>query len=116
MVLFHVLDPELVLVPKTQSRSLRLPMGIAQTLLDDLREVGERAGVQVSTETLTGPRVVNAIIERAGNEVDLVILGTSVRIGSPRLYLGPKVERLVREIECTTLIFNTAAPGRHRAP
>jgi hypothetical protein len=38
--------------------------------------------------------------------VDLIILGTDARAGSERLFLGPRVERLLSEAPCPVLIVN----------
>ncbi|HEY5890226.1 MAG TPA: cation:proton antiporter [Acidimicrobiia bacterium] len=39
---------------------------------------------------------------------DLLVLGTSVRAGSTRLHLGPRVEHLVRHAPCPVIIVNSA--------
>lgn len=38
---------------------------------------------------------------------DLIILGTSVRAGTSRLHLGPRVEHLVRSAPCPVVVFNS---------
>ena len=59
-----------------------------------------------ATEVLMGDSTVPSIVDRAGHDIDLVILGTNIRAGSHRLYLGPKVERLLAEVPCSMIIFN----------
>ncbi|MGB7861149.1 MAG: universal stress protein, partial [Acidimicrobiia bacterium] len=113
IVIFHVVDPELALLPQTRENSLATPMDIGQSLMDDLRELGQRSGVQVTTEIVMGPRIVSAIVERARRDIDLIVVGTHVRPGSSRLYLGPKVERLLKEAPCTSLLLNSVLTHRY---
>lgn len=107
VVLFHAVDPELsasVSLSMQAAPSTRLAVG--QDLLNALRSVGEELGVAVSTEVVMGSAVVDSILARASQEVDVLILGTNVRAGSHRLYLGPKLERLLSEAPCSLIIFN----------
>ncbi|MDH3190735.1 MAG: cation:proton antiporter, partial [Acidimicrobiia bacterium] len=107
VLLFHVIDPESVTelaTSKHSSPALRLELG--HNVVNALREVGEELGVSVATEVLMGDGTVPSIVDRASHDVDLVILGTNIRAGSHRLYLGPKVERLLAEVPCSMIIFN----------
>ena len=38
---------------------------------------------------------------------DLIILGTDVRPGSDKLYLGPRVERILNNASCPVIIVNS---------
>jgi Kef-type K+ transport system membrane component KefB/nucleotide-binding universal stress UspA family protein len=107
VLLFHVIDPEGATLTGTSLHSsapVRLDMG--HSVVDTLRKVGEEAGVSVVTEVVMGEAAVRSIVDRAGHEVDLLILGTNLRAGSSRLYLGPKVDRLLEEVPCSIIIFN----------
>jgi nucleotide-binding universal stress UspA family protein len=79
---------------------------MGHSVVDTLRKVGEEAGVSVVTEVVMGEAAVRSIVDRAGHEVDLLILGTNLRAGSSRLYLGPKVDRLLEKVPCSIIIFN----------
>jgi nucleotide-binding universal stress UspA family protein len=46
------------------------------------------------------------IVDRAHRDVDLIVLGTSVRVGTQRLFLGPRVERIIRESPCSVMVLN----------
>ncbi len=108
VLLFHVIDPEGASLTATSLHSsapVRLDMG--HNVVDTLRKVGEEAGVAVVTEVVMGEAAVPAIVDRAGHEVDLLILGTNLRAGSSRLYLGPKVDRLLEEVPCSMIVFNS---------
>lgn len=107
VLLFHVIDPEsstFMSTSKQSSPAVRLDVG--HSVVNALREVGEGMGVSVATEVLMGDSTVPAIVDRASHDIDLVILGTNIRAGSHRLYLGPKVERLLAEVPCSMIIFN----------
>jgi nucleotide-binding universal stress UspA family protein len=107
VLLFHAVDPEsateMAMSLQTTPAS-RLEVG--QGVVSALRAVGEGMGVSVATEVVMGSGVVDSIIERAAQDIDLLILGTNVRAGSHRLYLGSKVERLLVEAPCSTIVFN----------
>ena len=107
VMLFHVVDPELAPTGSTSihsSAGLRLELGY--NMLGSVREIGESLGVSVTSEVHMGRGVVSSILARAEHDIDLMIVGTNVRSGSQRLYLGPKVERLVAESTCSMIIFN----------
>lgn len=107
VVLFHVIDPETAAetgLGRQSSTTVRV--GIAEDILNDLRRTGEMRGVEVATEVVMGGPMARNIVERAGQAVDLMVVGTSARAGTQRLYLGPRVERIVREAPCSTLIVN----------
>jgi nucleotide-binding universal stress UspA family protein len=55
-----------------------------------------------------GPAVEEAIIEAARQlGADLVMLGTSARTGTRRLYLGPRVERVLTGCPCPVAVLNS---------
>lgn len=77
-------------------------------IVDELRELGSANDIQVDSEVRQGPDLESVILEVARDyNVDLIILGTSVRSGSSRLFLGPRVERILRAANCPVLVFNT---------
>ncbi|MBX3143842.1 MAG: cation:proton antiporter [Trueperaceae bacterium] len=79
----------------------------ARTSLADLQEVGRTLGVEAETRIDEGGSVVEAILRAAQDEVaDLIVLGTEVRSGSDRLFLGPRVERILSEASCPVLVVN----------
>jgi len=107
VLLFHAIDPEsstAMSMSKQTTPASRLEVG--QGVVSALRAVGEGMGVSVATEVVMGTGVVDSILERASQDIDLLILGTNVRAGSHRLYLGSKVERLLVESPCSTIVFN----------
>jgi Kef-type K+ transport system membrane component KefB len=107
VLLYHVIDPDLTTEMSTsRSASAAVRMEIGEGIVNELREVGEGDGVRVATEVAMGGPLLDNLVERAGRDIDLIILGTGVRAGSPRLFLGPKVERLLRESPCSVIVLN----------
>ena len=83
-------------------------------MVDQLVALGSDQGVNVRGEVAVGPDVEDSVLEytRRGN-VDLIVLGTDVRPGSGRLYLGQRVERLLEEAPCPVLVVNwNSSAGR----
>ena len=79
----------------------------AETIVDELRQLGEAQGVLTTGEVVVAPETDTRIIERAAEpDIGLIVLGTDVRVGSERLFLGPRVERILEEAPCPVLVFN----------
>ncbi|HEX3035746.1 MAG TPA: universal stress protein [Thermodesulfobacteriota bacterium] len=88
--------------------STRQQLGIAHQIVEELRELGELHGVLTMTDVRTGPDPETVILEVAEKErIDLVILGTNIRAGSDRLFLGPGVERILENAPCPVIVINT---------
>lgn len=81
---------------------------IGHQIAADIRQLGESFGVATETEVRMGPEPEEAILETARRvSADLVVLGTSVRAGSRRLFLGPRVERVLAACPCPVVVLNT---------
>jgi nucleotide-binding universal stress UspA family protein len=107
ILLYHVVDPELATeVSTAREESVAMRMEIGESLVNELKEMGRQFGVRVATEVTMGGTTVDNLVNRARKDVDLIVLGTGVRAGSGRLFLGPKVERLVTEAPCSVIVLN----------
>jgi len=107
VLLFHVIDPELATeISAVPNGSVALQMEIGHGMVNELREMGMRHGVNVATEVKMGGAMVGGIVERARDEVDLIVLGTGVRAGSPQPSLGPEGERLLSNAPCSVIVLN----------
>lgn len=77
-------------------------------MLEDLRKDGETKGIPAQAEVKVGAEPEQVILEVSQKEnYDLIILGTDVHPVSDRLFLGPRVERILRHATCPVLIVNT---------
>ncbi|MDR8392198.1 cation:proton antiporter [Aliifodinibius sp. S!AR15-10] len=81
---------------------------IARGIVAELKDLGEAMDVktQAVVEQGESPELVIQNFAK-DNEMDLIILGTNVRPGSHRLYLGPRVETILQDSSCPVIIFNT---------
>jgi len=107
VLLYHVVDPELATETATEGAgSVEMRMEIGEGLVNELKERGLQFGVKVATEVTMGDTTVDSLVNRARKDIDLIILGTGVRADSSRLFLGPKVQRLVTEAPCSVIVLN----------
>lgn len=68
----------------------------AEELLAEARERAAEAGVEVETDSVTGP-VSRSIVEFVeANDVDHVVIGSHGRTGASRILLGSVAETVVR--------------------
>ncbi len=80
----------------------------ARQTIDELEKLGEAFGVRTFGEVKLGREPEAIILEMARQKsVDLIILGVSVQAGSERLYLGPRVERILGNAPCPVMVVNT---------
>jgi Kef-type K+ transport system membrane component KefB/nucleotide-binding universal stress UspA family protein len=76
--------------------------------LEELQRMGDLVGAHVSGSLLVDTLPEKAIVEQALKiEAGVIILGTSLRSGAERLFLGPRVERILESAPCPVLILNS---------
>jgi Kef-type K+ transport system membrane component KefB/nucleotide-binding universal stress UspA family protein len=81
---------------------------VAQSVVDQLRDLGETSGVITLGEVRVSNSVESGILTTARmKSVDLILLGTAVRPGGHGLFLGPRVERILATADCPVAVFNT---------
>ena len=78
-----------------------------KAIVDELYEAATAQSVRAIPLVRTGADPDEEILAVA-NEMGcgLAILGTNVRPGSERLFLGPRVERILEDAPCPVLVFN----------
>ncbi len=80
----------------------------AHQTVEELKRLGESLNVNTFTEIEIGEEPDSVILKMAQeNDFDLIILGTDVRPGSDKLYLGPRVERILNNSSCPVIIVNS---------
>lgn len=80
----------------------------ARNSVEKLRELGTLQGIDADAEVIVGAAPDTVILEAARErDIDLIILGTSIRAGSDRLYLGPRVERILSNAPCPVIVVNS---------
>lgn len=82
-------------------------MQTAQRSVDALRELGQLSGVQTNAEVKPGREPEKIILNTAKDwGADLIVLGTTLSIATDRLYLGPRVERILANAPCPVVVIN----------
>jgi Kef-type K+ transport system membrane component KefB len=93
--------------PDEAARDVRLTA--ARQIVEECRVLGQAHGARVEARVEIGVEpesVILEVTESAG--IDLIVLGTDVRPGSERLFLGPRVERILADASCPVLIVNVS--------
>jgi Kef-type K+ transport system membrane component KefB len=79
----------------------------ASDITSELKALADQLDQRMSAEVVQASDVAQGIlqtIEESG--ADLVVMGTSVRAGTSRLHLGPRVEYLARHAPCPVVVLN----------
>ena len=92
----------------TPTRLAGMRPNIALDVTADFEIVATRMGQHAQTEVREAEDVETGILDAIDElEADLLVLGTSVRAGTTRLHLGPRVEYLTRLAPCPVVILNS---------
>lgn len=84
-------------------------------IAEELRQLGEQIGVKLETRIESGAKPENSILSAAEKGgFDLLVMGVMFRPSERRLYLGPKVEYVLRNARCAFAVVVTPeiAPPR----
>lgn len=90
------------------SASAQRLVGQAYEIVASLRRLGESLGVETETDVRIGQRIeplVGQVAER--HSIDLMVVGTDLKPGSDRLFLGPRVESLIKSSPCPVVVINS---------
>ncbi len=80
----------------------------ASDITSELKVLADHLGQRMSTDVVQASDVELGILrslEESG--ADLIVMGTSVRVGTSRLHLGPRVEYIARHAPCPVIVLNT---------
>lgn len=102
-------DVEMTGVHVVTSHPGRPPRGdLAVDITSELEQVAAALGQEAQTYIRRAPDPETGILEAVDEFAsDLLVLGTSVRAGTSRLHLGPRVEYLARNAPCPVVIINS---------
>ncbi|MDX1663016.1 MAG: cation:proton antiporter [Candidatus Promineifilaceae bacterium] len=79
----------------------------AQQIVEELAELALLYDVQAETLVVEGEQPEEKIMEVArAEDIDLIVLGTDLRPGAARLYMGPRVEYVLAESRCPVVVVN----------
>jgi Kef-type K+ transport system membrane component KefB/nucleotide-binding universal stress UspA family protein len=81
---------------------------IAHSLVDELVDLGKFYKVSAKGKVRIANDLESEIVNITSSEnIDLIVLGTSIKPASERLFLGPTVERIIKSASCPVIILNT---------
>jgi nucleotide-binding universal stress UspA family protein len=84
-------------------------LSFAYQIVSELKKLGESLNVKTFTEVEVGEEPDKVILKMSREKnFDLIILGTDIRPGTDKLYLGPRVERILNNCACPVLVVNGA--------
>jgi Kef-type K+ transport system membrane component KefB len=87
---------------------LQRELAISHQIVMELSRLGTKLGVKTTAESRMGPAPETVILNYAAETaVDMILLGTNLRPGSPRLFLGPRVERILNHAKCPVVVINS---------
>jgi len=93
---------------KTMNHLVDRQFSYAKEIVNELRGIGESLSVNTFTRVEPGINPETVILNIAKeNKFDLVILGSDVRPGSDKLYLGPRVEKILLNCVCPVIVVNS---------
>lgn len=108
VVALNVITNELTPVQKSKEAYIKTRQQFANEAVNELKRLGEAFEVKTEALVRQGNSVEEVITEMAtSNAIDLIVVGTNVRPGSNRLYLGPRVESILQMASCPVIVFNT---------
>ena len=91
-----------------QTPTLSGTRDFASDITTELRSLATQLDQRMSTDVVHATDVERGILQSLEtSDADLLVMGTSVRSGSTRLHLGPRVEHLARNAPCPVVILNT---------
>ncbi|MFZ1519901.1 MAG: cation:proton antiporter [Ignavibacteriaceae bacterium] len=93
---------------ETKNHILDRQFSYAQEIVNELKGIGESLSVNTKTKVEIGLNPENVIVEFADkNDFDLVIIGSDVRPGSDKLFLGPRVEKILSNCVRPVIVVNS---------
>jgi Kef-type K+ transport system membrane component KefB/nucleotide-binding universal stress UspA family protein len=93
---------------ETKNHILDRQFSYAQEIVNELKSIGESLSVNTKTKVKIGLNPENVIVEFADkNDFDLVIIGSDVRPGSDKLFLGPRVEKILSNCIRPVIVVNS---------
>ncbi|MBE0538078.1 MAG: cation:proton antiporter [Ignavibacterium sp.] len=93
---------------ETKNHILDRQFNYAKEIVNELKAIGESLSVNTHTRVEIGlnPEVVIIDIAKKDN-FDLVIIGSDVRPGSDKLFLGPRVEKILLSSDRPVIVVNS---------
>lgn len=86
-----------------------------EEFVDEIKRLGDELGVAVVTKIGSGRRAEDVIVNAASNgDFDLLVMGVLYRSSDQRLYFGPKVRQILRNVRCSVALVVPPQPKNYR--
>jgi Kef-type K+ transport system membrane component KefB len=84
-------------------------VALGREVVADIKRVGESYSATVTGDVVmgSGDFVDDILRAMSRQDIDLLVMGSSLRPGSARLHLGPRVEEILQLANCPVLLVNT---------
>lgn len=107
VTVLHVVVPSNSISYQVSEDMAQRRLASGYRIVQDLRSVGDTLGVNVVADVAIGDDVANVIVEAARkSETDLLVLGTALRVGTDRFFLGARVEAILQHAPCPVVVVN----------
>ena len=103
----HVVDRVRVSAGIHAEEGLFHSMDMANEMLSEIATVGRAMGATVHTDVLMSANPEAAIVERAENRADLIVLASSRRRVTQRAFFGHLVDHVLRHATCPVAIVSS---------
>jgi len=92
----------------TKNHLLHRQFNYAKEIVNELKVIGDSLSVNTKTRVEAGINPEDVITDVAKKDkFNFVILGSDVRPGSEKLFLGPRVENILRNCTCPVIVVNS---------
>src|SRR5262249_9824276 len=82
-------------------------------IVSDIRQLAEHLAIKVDAQVAVGNRPENAVLALAERgRFDLLVMGVTPRPSEQRLYFGPRVEHILRNVRCAIAVVVSPAVTR----
>jgi Kef-type K+ transport system membrane component KefB/nucleotide-binding universal stress UspA family protein len=86
-----------------------------EEFVDEIKRLGSELGVSVVTKIGVGRRAEEVIVNAASNgDFDLLVMGVLYRSSEQRVYFGPKVRQILRNVGCSVALVVPPQPKNYR--
>lgn len=108
MTLVHVINQQRIEYLLYERRSLAPAQAIAQQIVEYHTEVAKNFGANVQAQILEDISPERAILSFAQNEaVDLIVLGSTIRTITGRVFFGHRVDALLNQVICPVAVLSS---------
>jgi nucleotide-binding universal stress UspA family protein len=110
VTLIHVINLPQIESILYEQQALDPVMEIAQQIVEYQAEIAQTLGAQVEFRILKGISPEREILNFAHEEhVDLIVLGSSIRMITGRVFFGHRVDAILSQANCPVAVLSSAS-------